>query len=116
MLPHRNPERRVRRLSPFHLLHHLRIGLMHELSHPGQRLAPPVTQRRDARIDELGGRRVRLLLALRRSSSSWWLSIARRSRRRLGSAEGRNPTPGWHLRVLGYALRAASAIPCWVTR
>src|SRR6266404_5800121 len=54
--PHRNPCHRVRRLSPFHLLDHFGVGLLDEKSDPSERLAPPITQLLDSRIDPLRGR------------------------------------------------------------
>src|SRR5262245_9315303 len=49
MRPHRNT-------SPLPLLDHVGIGLLDESSHPGERLAPPITQLLDPRIDQLRGR------------------------------------------------------------
>lgn len=37
------------------LLNHVGVGLFNERSQPRQRLAPPITQRRDARIDQREG-------------------------------------------------------------
>ena len=56
VLPHRNPSHRVRWLSPFHLLDHLGVGLSDESSDPGERLAPPIAQLLDSRMDQLRGR------------------------------------------------------------
>src|SRR6476620_2328700 len=49
MGPHRNP-------SPLPLLDHFRVGLLDETSDPSERLAPPITQLLDSRIDQLRGR------------------------------------------------------------
>src|SRR5262249_41427497 len=54
--PHRDPQHRVRRLSPFHLLDHFGVGLFDENADPGERLAPPITQLLDSRIDQMRGR------------------------------------------------------------
>src|SRR5262249_49835736 len=54
--PHRNPGHRVRRLSPFHLLDHIGVGLLDEHSDASERLGPPIIQRLDSRIDEMRGR------------------------------------------------------------
>ncbi len=47
--PHRNP-------APLPLLDHFGIGLLDENSDPSERLAPPITQLLDSRIDQLRGR------------------------------------------------------------
>ena len=47
--PHRNP-------SPLPLLDHFGVGLLDETSDPSERLAPPITQLLDSRIDQLRGR------------------------------------------------------------
>src|SRR5258708_6797853 len=47
--PHRNP-------SPLPLLDHFGVGLLDESSDPSERLAPPITQLLDSRIDQLRGR------------------------------------------------------------
>src|SRR5262245_3403749 len=47
--PHRNP-------SPLPLLDHFGVGLLDESSDPSERLAPPITQLLDSRIDEPRGR------------------------------------------------------------
>src|SRR5438105_12214159 len=49
VLPHRNP-------SPLPLLDHFGVGLLDETSDPSERLAPPITQLLDSRIDQLRGR------------------------------------------------------------
>src|SRR4026208_1994243 len=41
---------------PKTLLDHLGVGLFDKTSHPSERLAPPITQLRDSRIDQLRGR------------------------------------------------------------
>src|SRR6185437_13846890 len=53
VLPYRDPQHRVRRLSPFHVLDDVGIGLFDEGSHPRERLAPPISERRDSRLDQL---------------------------------------------------------------
>src|SRR4051794_23093734 len=45
--------RGVRRLAPFHLLDHLRIGLFDECSDPPEHLAAPVTQPCKLSVDQL---------------------------------------------------------------
>jgi hypothetical protein len=40
--------------SPLPLLDKFEVGLLDENSDPSERLAPPITQRRDSRIDQLG--------------------------------------------------------------
>src|SRR5271154_1984256 len=58
MGPHRSPGRA--RLHPFPFFLDLRVGVMDELSNPGQRLAPPIPQRVDLLGDVLrSGRFVR---------------------------------------------------------
>src|SRR6267142_6922993 len=47
--PSRNP-------SPLPLLDHFGVGLLDETSDPSERLAPPITQLLDSRIDQLRGR------------------------------------------------------------
>src|SRR3954453_14498966 len=47
--PHRNP-------SPLPLLDDVGVGLLDETSNPGQRLAPPIAQFLDPRIDQPRGR------------------------------------------------------------
>src|SRR5271169_4165790 len=47
--PHRNP-------SPFPLLDHFGVGLLDESSEESERLAPPIAQLLDPRIDQLRGR------------------------------------------------------------
>ena len=47
------PQHRVRRLSPFHLLDHFGVGLSDETSDPSERLAAPVVELLDLRVDEL---------------------------------------------------------------
>jgi hypothetical protein len=42
--------------TPLHFLDHLGVGLLDQTSDPSERLAPPIIQRRDSRIDELRGR------------------------------------------------------------
>jgi hypothetical protein len=49
--PHRNPAHRVRRLSPFHLLDHVGVGLLDEHSGPSERLGPRIVQLLGSRID-----------------------------------------------------------------
>src|SRR5215207_10066511 len=56
MRPHQNTAHRIRRLSPFHLLNHLGVSLLDEPSNPSQRLAPPIAQLLDSRLDQLRGR------------------------------------------------------------
>ncbi len=51
--PHRNPQHRVRWLSPFHLLDDIWVRLLDEAPHPGESLAPPITQLLDSCIDQL---------------------------------------------------------------
>src|SRR5205807_8032135 len=54
--PHRNP-------SPLPLLDHFGVGLLDETSDPSERLAPPITQLLDSRIDQLRGRLAFRLIA-----------------------------------------------------
>src|SRR5262249_19497777 len=49
VLPHRNP-------SPLPLLDHVGVGLLDKTSAPSERLAPPITQLLDSRVDQLSGR------------------------------------------------------------
>ncbi len=49
MLPHRNP-------APLPRLDNFGAGLLDEASDPGKRLAAPIVELVDSRIDELGGR------------------------------------------------------------
>src|SRR2546423_7100256 len=49
VLPHRNP-------SPLPLLDHFGVGLLDETSDPSERLAPPITELFDSRIDQRRGR------------------------------------------------------------
>src|SRR5829696_6945167 len=42
VLPHRDPQHSVRRLSPFHRLDHVGVGRPDEAADPGERLAPPI--------------------------------------------------------------------------
>src|SRR5258705_7209961 len=55
--PHRNP-------SPLPLLDHFGVGLLDENSDPSERLAPPITQLLDSRVDHLRWRHFFLGLAL----------------------------------------------------
>src|SRR5262249_16438644 len=56
MLPHRNAQHRVRRLSPFHLLDDVGVGLPDETSDASERLAAPILQLLDSRINQRRGR------------------------------------------------------------
>src|SRR5215475_7386745 len=51
--PHRDPEHRVRRLSPFHLLDHCGICLFDEFAHPAQGLPAPVPELGDSFVYQL---------------------------------------------------------------
>src|SRR5438477_248415 len=55
VLPHRNAKHPVRRLSPFHLFDYVRVRLLDERTHPRERRAAPVGERRDPRVDQPGG-------------------------------------------------------------
>src|SRR5438094_6994093 len=55
MRPHRN-SRGIGGLPPLHFLDHFGVGLLDENSDPSERLAPPITQLLDSRIDQLRGR------------------------------------------------------------
>ena len=48
MGPYRGPH-------PLPLFHDIRVGLLDERAHAGQRIAPPVAQRGDLPVDQLGG-------------------------------------------------------------
>src|SRR5262245_65614413 len=54
MGPDRRP--RIRGLHPLPLLDHFGVGLLDESPDPSERLAPPVTQLPNSRIDPLRGR------------------------------------------------------------
>src|SRR5262249_60936450 len=54
--PPRTPPHRVRWFSPFPLPAPLGVGLSDESSDPGERLAPPIAQLLDSRMDQLRGR------------------------------------------------------------
>src|SRR5262249_44517668 len=53
---HRNAQHRVRRLSPFHLLDDVGVGLPDETSDASERLAAPILQLLDSRINQRRGR------------------------------------------------------------
>src|SRR5262245_43024855 len=54
--PYGNPQHRVRRLSPFHLLDNLGVCLLDEIADSRERVAPPISQFLDPRIDQPRGR------------------------------------------------------------
>src|SRR5262249_40316385 len=54
--PTRTPEHRVGGLPPFPLLDHVGVGLFDERSAPSERLAPPISELLDSRVDQPGGR------------------------------------------------------------
>src|SRR5437868_3477594 len=57
VLPYRDAAHAVRRLSPFHFLDYVRVGLPDQRPYPRQRVVAPVIQLFDRRIDRPRGRR-----------------------------------------------------------
>jgi hypothetical protein len=50
--PNWDPEHRVRRLSPFHLFHDIRVRILDELADDAQGLSAPVRELGDLLVDQ----------------------------------------------------------------